>query len=97
MKYLLHTLMDKKSNGDIFKYEIYIEEKNINHHEKIPEGTCRVIAYKFEAADSAFKIIDIDLNVQRLFDENKANPNTWYSDGNDRVNVNMLINYLQKL
>lgn len=97
MKHLIHTFLSKSADGSIFKYEIYSKFHDLGHHKKVPEGTCQIIESKFEPESSEFNVININLNIDELFKANQPNPNTWYSDGQDRVNLDMVISYLDDL
>lgn len=95
MKHLIHTFLAKSSVSELVKYEIYSDSRKLDYFGKVPEGTCRVISYGVE--NGIFKLLDSDVDVQPLFDANRPDPNTWYSDGNDRVNLEMLIKHLEKI
>ncbi|HGV0028913.1 TPA: hypothetical protein ACNFPK_001488 [Citrobacter freundii] len=97
MKHLIHTFLSKSADGSIFKYEIYSKFQDLGHYKKVPEGTCQIIEYKFEPDSSEFNVININLNIDELFKANQPNPNAWYSDGKDRVNLDMVISYLDDL
>ncbi|WP_426817663.1 hypothetical protein ACP3TC_04935 [Winslowiella sp. 2C04] len=94
MKYLLKTIIKELNNGAIEKFEIFSDFSSIGHYRKVPEGSCRILKYYFEPESTGFKLVNPDVNVQDLFDANQPKPNTWYSDGSDRVNIDMLINHL---
>lgn len=94
MKHLIHTFLHTSNSGDVVKYEIFTKSRTLNMHEKVPEGTCRVIKSELSVPDAGFKITDSNLNLQPLYEANKPQPNTWYSDGPDRVSLDMIIDYL---
>ena len=89
MKHLLHSFLSKSTDGSTFKYEIYSKYQELGYHKKIPEGTCQIVQSVFDVDSNLFKVVDIDLN--------QPNPNTWYSDGQDRVSLDMVISYLDAL
>ena len=95
MKHLLHTIVVSAKDRSLIKYEIYSNEYRFDYYGKVPEGTCRVIAYKLEPTDSVFKVTDSDLSLDELFKANQPKPNAWYSDGPHRVNLEMVIEYLK--
>lgn len=97
MKHLIHTFLSVSPGGSTVKYEIYSDYQEIGHHKKIPEGTCQIIKSKFDSDSNEFKMTDFNLNIDKLFKANKPKPNTWYSDGQDRVSLDMIINYLDNL
>jgi len=97
VEHLIHTLLVNGKGGLLVKYEIYSASRTLDYYGKVPEGTCRIIAYRLDIGDSVFKVIDTDLDIQSLFDANKPQPNTWYSDGPDRVNLEMVIQHLKKM
>ncbi|MBE4973210.1 hypothetical protein I5P92_08745 [Serratia ureilytica] len=97
MEHLIHTLLTNSKGGLLVKYEIYSTSRTLNYYNKVPEGTCRVIAYRLDISDSSFKVIDSDLDIQSLFEANRPKENTWYSDGQDRVNLEMVINHLKDM
>ncbi|QJU39050.1 hypothetical protein [Serratia marcescens] len=97
MEHLIHTLLVTGKGGLLVKYEIYSTSRTLDYYNKVPEGTCRVIAYRLDINDSSFKVIDSDLNIQSIFDANKPKPNTYYSDGPDRVNLEMVIQHLKDM
>lgn len=96
MKHLLHTVIVSAKDSTLIKYEIYSKEYRFDYYGKVPEGTCRVIAYKLEPNDSDFKVIDSDFSLDGLFKANQPEPNTWYSDGPNRVSFEMVIEYLKR-
>lgn len=97
MKHLIHTFISKSAEGSIFKYEIYSKFQELGYHKKVPEGSCQIVESKFDPHSSEFKVNDISLNIDALFKANQPNPNTWYSDGQDRVSLEMVISYLDRL
>lgn len=97
MKHLIHTFLSKSSDGSIFKYEIYSKFQDLGYHKKVPEGTCQIIESKFESESGEFRVVNIDLDIDALFKANQPTPNTWYSDGQDRVSLDMVISYLDGL
>ncbi|WP_395313128.1 hypothetical protein V1603_19555 [Enterobacter sp. ECC-219] len=97
MKHLLHSFLSKSTDGSTFKYEIYSKYQELGYHKKIPEGTCQIVQSVFDADSNLFKVVDINLNIDELFKANQPNPNTWYSDGQDRVSLDMVISYLDAL
>jgi hypothetical protein len=94
MKYLIQTFLAKSSDGSQIKYEIYSNSRKLDYYDKVPEGSCRVMSYRFEG--NSINLVDEDVDVDPLFAANKPAPNTWYSDGPHRVNLEMLIEYLTK-
>lgn len=97
MKHLIHSFLSTSANGSTFKYEIYSKHQELGYHKKIPEGTCQIVQSKFDEDSSEFKVLDVDLNIDRLFKANQPTPNTWYSDGQDRVSLDMVICFLDDL
>lgn len=97
MKYLLQTIIKEPKDGSIVKFEIFTNFSSLNHHKKVPEGSFRILKYRLESESKNFEIVDNNVDVQALYDANQPNPNTWYSDGNDRVGIDMLVNYLMNL
>ncbi len=97
MKHLIHTFISKSVDGSFIKYEIYNENYDLGYHKKVPEGSCQIISSKFDLDTSVFKVTDINLNIDDLFKANQPAPNTWYSDGQDRVSLDMVICYLKNL
>lgn len=93
MRFLIQSFLARASSGHQLKYEIYSNSRQLNHYEKVPEGSCRVISYQL--TDKSIKIIDGNVDVTPLFEANRPEPNSIYSDGNDRVNLEMLIDYLR--
>lgn len=94
MKNLIQTILTETNDGSLNKFEIYSKHRKLDIYEKVPEGSCRVVLYKLEANDHVFKIIDSNVDLQNLFEKHKPDPNTWYSDGPNRVNLEMVIAYL---
>ncbi|WP_039029288.1 hypothetical protein [Leclercia adecarboxylata] len=97
MKHLIHTFLSTKSGGDTVKYEIFTKGSDLGYYKKVPEGTCQIIASKFDPSGNNFAVIDVNLNIDNLYEANKPAPNTWYSDGPDRVSLDMIISHLNKL
>lgn len=97
MKYLLQTVISENHDGSVTKFEIFSDYALLDHHRKIPEGSCRILKFSLERDAQDFVLIDSNLDVQGLFDANQPKPNTWYSDGQDRVSMEMLIEYLSKI
>jgi hypothetical protein len=97
MKHLIHTIVLEGKSGDILKYEIFFWQGKLDYYGKVPEGKSRVIASKLDISDQVFKITDSDLSLIPLYEANKPTPNTWYSDGPERVNLEMVIEYLKKI
>ncbi|HIF8253273.1 TPA: hypothetical protein ACX448_003996 [Klebsiella pneumoniae] len=97
MKHLIHTFLSTSRSGSIIKYEIFSEYQELGHHKKIAEGTCQIVKSEFDQDSNEFKVTDINLNIDKLFSANQPKPNTWYSDGQDRVSLDMVINYLNDL
>jgi len=97
MKHLIHSFLSTSIDGSILKYEIYSKYQELGHYNKVPEGTCQIVALKFDSNSNEFKVTDINLDIDRLFKDNQPAPNTWYSDGQDRVSLDMVIGYLDKL
>ncbi|HHG7313381.1 TPA: hypothetical protein ACPXSN_005319, partial [Klebsiella pneumoniae] len=97
MKHLVHSFLSVSSDGATIKYEIYSQDQELGHLKKIPEGSCQIIKSIYQKDSNGFKLIDLNVNVEDLFKANQPKPNTWYSDGQDRVNLDMLINYLDNL
>lgn len=97
MKHLAHTFLVTTADGSVIKYEIYTKDFDLGYYKKIPEGTCRIISSKFDMASKEFKVEDINLNIDNLFVANRPAPNTWYSDGQHRVSLDMVINHLKNL
>lgn len=95
MKHLIHTILIPVNNGSLVKYEIYTTNQRLDYYGKVPDGTCRVIAMKLEPGDSVFKVTDSDVSLDELFKANQPKQDTWYSDGPDRVNLIMVIEYLK--
>lgn len=96
MKHLIQTLLTTSKDGALIKYEVYTDLRTLGHYETIPEGTCRVLLSTL-SDDGLFRVTNNSVDIQELFDRNQPNPNTWYSDGPDRVNLQMLITYLENL
>lgn len=94
MKYLIQTFLATSEDGIQIKYEIYSKRRKLDYYDKVPEGSCRVMSYQLSG--NSISLIDEDVDVQPLFEANKPNPNMWYSDGTDRVSLEMLIEYLTK-
>ncbi len=97
MKYLIQTFIKEHAGGSLDKFELYSTSSSPTAHNKVPEGTCRIVKYHIEAGSELFNVVDRDVDVQRLFDDNQPEPNTWYSDGQDRVSIYMLMDYLLKM
>ncbi|HCB0413122.1 TPA: hypothetical protein MYM54_003333 [Klebsiella pneumoniae] len=97
MKYLNHTVLLSDQDGALIKYEIYTKQLRLENYGKVPEGTCRIVAYKLDDDADIFKVIDSDFSIDELFKANQPKPNTWYSDGPDRVNLDMVVEYLKKI
>lgn len=95
MKHLIHTSLNEKDNGDVIKYEIFFKYRKPDYHEKIPEGTYRIIEYRWSSGDLYFNVTDPDVDIQMLYERNKPDPNTWYSDGPHRVSLDMIIEHLE--
>lgn len=94
MKYLIQTFLVKKGDAEQLKFEIYSASRKLDYYDKVPEGTCRVICYQL--IGNSISLSNGDVDVQPLFEANRPKPDTWYSDGQDRVNLEMLIEYLTK-
>ncbi|WP_312663604.1 hypothetical protein [Pantoea sp. CTOTU49201] len=94
MKYLIQTFIAKNGDGDLIKYEIYSKSRKLDYYDKVPEGSCRVISYQLSG--DSISVLNEDVDVNGLFEANRPKPNTWYSDGPHRVNLEMLIEYLTK-
>ncbi len=97
MKYLIQTFIKEYSDGSFDKFEVYSTASSLTAHKKVPEGTCRIVKYHSEAGSERLDVVDQDVDVQKLFDNNRPEPNTWYSDGQDRVSIYMLMDYLLKI
>lgn len=97
MKHLIHTIVLEGKAGDLLKYEIFFWQDKLDYYGKVPEGKSRVIASKLDKSDHVFKITDSALSLKPLYEANKPEPNTWYSDGQERVNLEMVIEYLKKV
>ncbi|SUY02786.1 hypothetical protein [Citrobacter youngae] len=97
MKHLIHSFILKTDDGSTIKYEIYCKNHDLGYHKKVPEGSCQIISSKLDPDDRDFKVTDINLNIDALYKANQPAPNTWYSDGQDRVSLDMVISYLAKL
>ena len=93
MRFLIQTFLTRTNDGRQLKYEIYSSNRKLDHFDKVPEGSCRVICYQL--SDKSIQIINDDVDVTPLFEANQPKPNTWYSDGPDRVRLDMLIDYLR--
>lgn len=93
MRFLIQTFLTRTNDGRQLKYEIYSNNRKLDHYDKVPEGSCRVVCYQL--SDTGISIIDDDVDVRPLFEVNQPAPNTWYSDGPDRVRLDMLIDYLR--
>jgi len=92
MKFLIQTFLTRSRDGKQLKYEIYSNSRKLDHYDKVPEGSCRVISYQL--SDNSIVIINDNVDVMPLFAANRPKPDTWYSDGPDRVRLDMLIDYL---
>lgn len=46
--------------------------------------------------EDLFKFAYADFDILPLFEAKRSQPNTWYLEGPDKVNLEMIINYLQK-
>lgn len=77
MQYLIQTFLADSANGEQLKYEIYLKTMKLDAFNKVPEGSCRIMAYKLEGGLS--HLIDDNVDVQPLFDANQPEPNAWYS------------------
>jgi len=93
MRFLIQTFLTRTNDGRQLKYEIYSNSYKLDHFDKVPEGSSRVICY--ELIDKITEVIDNDVDLTPLFKANQPKPNTWYSDGPDRVRLDMLIDYLR--
>ncbi|MHA0954030.1 hypothetical protein [Enterobacteriaceae bacterium NFIX31] len=94
MFHLLHTILTEENSGVLIRYEIYAKKQNIGIYGNISEETCRVIYSKFDEKIQVFKIIDSDVNLHFLFERCKPHSDSWFYDGPDKVNIQMIINYL---
>ena len=97
MKHLIHSFILKATDGSTIKYDIFCMSYDLGYHKKVPEGSCQIISSKFDPDGGDFKVTDINLNIDALYKANQPDPNTWYSDGQDRVSLDMVISYLAKL
>ncbi|MGC0885345.1 MAG: hypothetical protein EOO84_11385 [Pantoea sp.] len=93
MRFLIQTFLTRTNDGRQLKYEIYSNSRKLDHFDKVPEGSSRIICYQLY--DKNIEIIDDDVDVKPLFEANQPDLNTWYSDGQDRVRLDMLIDYLR--
>lgn len=94
MKHLIHTFFNFGKSGSLIKYEIFTTYRKLGLHEKIPEGTYRIVESELSVGESFFKITNSEIDIRPLYEANKPQPNTWYSDGPDRVSLEMIIDYL---
>lgn len=97
MKHLIHSFISKTADGSTIKYEIYCKSHDLGFHKKVPEGSCQIISSKFDPNVGDFKVADINLDIDDLYKANQPEPNVWYSDGQDRVSLDMVISHLAKL
>lgn len=95
MKHLIHTFLTSAGQEGLIKYEIYSKSRKLGHYEKVPEGSCRIISYNLIGDE--IKTTNLNVDVSSLFEANRPAPNTLYTDGPDRVNLEMLINHLIKI
>lgn len=92
--HLIHTVLTEANDGVLTKYEIYSNNRKVDIYGKVPEKTCRVIYSRLNKGEQVFKIIDSDVNLHILFENNKSHSESWFSDGPDKVNLEMVIDYL---
>lgn len=94
MRYLIQTLLTNSKSGEQIKYEVYSENRKSDFIDKIPEGSCTVISYKL--TEGKIQLLDRDVNLQPLFDAYRPAQDVFYPDGPHRINLEMLVDYLNQ-
>jgi|GEM_PF-4373139 len=93
MNYLVRTVLITRKNGDIFKYEIFLGESSPHDLVTVREGEGKVIEYKFNETESAFKVTQIEYDLQPIHDKYRLKDGIVSLNGGP-VNLQTIVNYL---